>query len=252
MNFEDWMILEGLSPSTADKYVGAISGSLTKWAQLHQITSAPLDEINDANLFASISEKIITTPEFAVRNKRGNDMYGAALHKYANFLEAIENEDALLKLVAREISDFESEQETSPAYDPDNQDDARRKILRQIVARQGQPKFRARLIHAYDGKCAITCCDVLPVLEAAHITPYLGPTTNLVENGILLRADIHTMWDLHLVAIHPASKIVFVSALITNTAYRQLHGVTATAPVDVSLNPSILALTRQWSRLRKG
>ncbi|WP_169719739.1 HNH endonuclease, partial [Novosphingobium acidiphilum] len=54
---------------------------------------------------------------------------------------------------------------------------------------------------AYDGKCAVTSCAIEPLLEAAHIHPYLGPKTNHVTNGMLLRADIHTLFDLGLLAI---------------------------------------------------
>ena len=56
-------------------------------------------------------------------------------------------------------------------------------------------KFRDALIGAYAGRCAITGCSVLDILEAAHITPYLGPDTNHVTNGLLLRADLHTLFD---------------------------------------------------------
>ncbi|EAN8121017.1 HNH endonuclease, partial [Salmonella enterica] len=44
----------------------------------------------------------------------------------------------------------------------------------------------------------------LQVLEAAHIHPYLGEKTNVVSNGLLLRADVHTLFDLGLLWVNPA------------------------------------------------
>ena len=52
----------------------------------------------------------------------------------------------------------------------------------------------------YEGKCAVTGCDVPDVLQAAHIFPYMGPETNHPSNG-LLRADIHTLFDLGLIEL---------------------------------------------------
>src|SRR5205823_2979542 len=81
-------------------------------------------------------------------------------------------------------------------FDPISIEDGRRRIQ---ASRQGQFAFRAALIEAYGGRCAMTGCDILEVLEAAHIVPYRGPSTNAVSNGLLLRADIHTLFDLGLI-----------------------------------------------------
>ncbi len=49
----------------------------------------------------------------------------------------------------------------------------------------------------------MTGCKTLAVLEAAHIKPYRGDDDNHPENGLLLRADIHTLFDLDLLGIEP-------------------------------------------------
>ncbi len=61
--------------------------------------------------------------------------------------------------------------------------------------RLGQGAFRVLVTDAYSRKCSITGERTLPVLEAAHIKPYaeLGPHS--VSNGILLRSDIHKLFD---------------------------------------------------------
>ncbi len=65
---------------------------------------------------------------------------------------------------------------------------------------------------------------VLDVLEAAHITPYLGPETNYVTNGLLLRADLHTLFDTGLLAVDPDTRQVLVAAVVKDPVYRVLHG----------------------------
>ena len=103
------------------------------------------------------------------------------------------------------LSEAEREESNSPDEAPTDDYDARVRATRQIVSRRGQPKFRARLLSAYVGRCAITGADAEAVLEAAHIRPYRGPESNALPNGLLLRADIHTLFDLALLAIDPAS-----------------------------------------------
>jgi putative restriction endonuclease len=85
----------------------------------------------------------------------------------------------------------------------DSEYDARVLVERAIRIRQGQGRFRAELLAAYERRCAITDCRVEAVLEAAHITPYRGEKTNRVWNGLLLRADIHTLFDLERVTVMP-------------------------------------------------
>ena len=89
--------------------------------------------------------------------------------------------------------------------DPTGTKNARERTLSLIVRRQGQPAFRRQLIAAYKGRCAITGCEVQAVLEAAHIVPYKGSKTNDPGNGLLLRADMHTLFDLRLVAVDVAT-----------------------------------------------
>lgn len=63
-------------------------------------------------------------------------------------------------------------------FDPASIVDARQRAITAIVRRRGQPEFRQRLIDAYQGRCAITGCDAVEALEAAHIIPHQGDQTN--------------------------------------------------------------------------
>lgn len=81
--------------------------------------------------------------------------------------------------------------------------DARIRTERDVVDREGQGTFKAVVLDAYARQCAITGEHTEPVLEAAHIQPYLGPASKHVQNGILLTLELHTLFDRGLVAIEP-------------------------------------------------
>ncbi|MBO1081728.1 HNH endonuclease [Roseomonas sp. 573] len=120
--------------------------------------------------------------------------------------------------------------------------DAREKVLREIKARRGQKAFRDQLLKAYDGRCAISGCAVLDVLEAVHIVPYRGDNTNHPINGLLLRADLHTLFDCGLIAIDPDTLKVLVASAIKDPSYREFHGHMLRRAIDLRLAPSLAAL----------
>jgi len=115
---------------------------------------------------------------------------------------------------------------------PDNVEDLRDRVLRSIVQRQGQRNFRAALIEAYGGKCAMTGCGVVDVLEAAHIHRYMGRDTNVVPNGLLLRADVHTLFDLNLVAVDASTMRICVSPELEGSSYQELNGRPLSSPSE--------------------
>ena len=133
-------------------------------------------------------------------------------------------------------------------FDAKSVEDEQKKILRAVVQRQGQPKFRAKLIAAYEGRCAITGCDAEAALEAAHIIPYRGDKTDHVTNGLLLRADIHTLFDLNLIRIDPDSLIIALSTPLQGTSYGELEGASLTLPKSKKSHPSPDALREKWER----
>lgn len=144
----------------------------------------------------------------------------------------------------------EEELEDQRAFDPTGIKDARTRIVSAIVRRQGQPAFRKHLLTAYNRRCAITGCSVESVLEAAHIVPYKGEITNHPGNGLLLRADFHTLFDLHLVAINEVSMRLLVSSKLNGTGYENYRGKKVRIPKDASSRPSREALEQH--RLESG
>ena len=72
-----------------------------------------------------------------------------------------------------------------------------------VFPRLGQGGFRVVVTDAYSKKCAVTGERTLPVLQAAHIKPYLNDGPHDVTNGILFRSDIHTLFDRGFVTVTP-------------------------------------------------
>lgn len=147
-------------------------------------------------------------------------------------------------------TEAEKQLEAEP-FHPQSIADERKRVLAEIVRRRGQPKFRSGLLAAYGGRCAVTECDVAEVLEAAHILPYKGPATNHIANGVLLRGDIHTLFDLGLIAVDSASMTIVVSPELSETRYRELSGRKLRLPADPGSRPSQQALDqhRAWCGL---
>jgi hypothetical protein len=125
------------------------------------------------------------------------------------------------------------------------------KVLREVRMRLGQSDFRAGLISAYKARCAISGCDAVPALEAAHIAPYSGEESNHPSNGLLLRADIHTLFDLDMIAIHPETLIVRLKSELFGTTYADLEGKHLLAPNDDHARPDKQALGDRWMRFEK-
>ncbi len=94
--------------------------------------------------------------------------------------------------------------------------------------RLGQGAFRVQLTDAYYRKCSITGEKTLPVLEAAHIKPYSESGPNHLANGILLRADLHKLYDSGYITLTKDYKVE-VSKRIkedfeNGKEYNRLHG----------------------------
>lgn len=90
----------------------------------------------------------------------------------------------------RERLSMQSFRNTAPSYVVENR-------YTDVLTRQrlGQGAFRVLVTDAYKRRCAISGEKTLPVLQAAHIRPYSEEGPHLVQNGLLLRSDMHTLFD---------------------------------------------------------
>jgi len=135
-----------------------------------------------------------------------------------------------------------------PAYEPDGTDH-RELAQRQIRARRGQRQFRDTLRARYDSRCVISGSRIVAILEAAHINPYRGDNDNHPENGLLLRADLHTLFDLNMIGIEPETlKVHLVDEVVDE--YKEINGVTIQCNADS--RPSVSAIKTRWVEFRRG
>lgn len=116
--------------------------------------------------------------------------------------------------------------------------------LRAIKSRRGQPRFRGDLLIAYEHRCAVSGCQVLDVLEAAHIVPHAEGTDWDITNGLLLRADIHTLLDLQLLSI-ASDFSVHIAPQLAGSEYEALKGTQIRLPSNPMAFPDKAKLARR-------
>ncbi|MEG4009658.1 HNH endonuclease [Microcoleus sp. Pol11C1] len=107
-----------------------------------------------------------------------------------------------------------------------------------VPLRPEQRDFRERLLSVYNKKCAITGYEEVGAanLEAAHISS--GLKSYHVSNGLLLRADIHILFDKYLITINTLTKEVCVASKLSDTEYSKLSGRKLLLPKDKQSRPS--------------
>lgn len=102
------------------------------------------------------------------------------------------------------------------------------KLVRKKV-RQDQDRFRKALMNLYGPRCMITgqreerqpSC----IVEAAHIKPYRGPHDNHIENGLLLRVDLHRLFDRDLIGFNPRNLHLEIHDALKGSVYENYVGV---------------------------
>lgn len=109
-------------------------------------------------------------------------------------------------------------------------------------SRPGQAGFRLGLTEAYNRRCAITGENILPVLEAAHIQPVSKNGTNDITNGLLLRSDMHILYDEGLLTVTPDYNInvspAIRDAYVNGKVYYTWDNKKLTSlPSDIDLQP---------------
>jgi putative restriction endonuclease len=110
-----------------------------------------------------------------------------------------------------------------------------------IVPRLGQGTFRVAITDAYRRCCAVTGERALPVLDAIHIKPYSDGGEHLLGNGLLLRTDIHKLFDMGYVTVTPQYHFEASRKLKTDfdngEIYREYHGRAIHLPNTSTENP---------------
>lgn len=114
-----------------------------------------------------------------------------------------------------------------------------------VKARPGQQRFREEAMRRHRSRCVVTGSSVKEVLDAAHVIPHTGAAEfEVPENSLLLRRDIHALFDACLIAIHPKTGEIVCAPSLAGSSYKSLAG----RVVDHKLAPK--ALDYQYQRFR--
>jgi putative restriction endonuclease len=113
-----------------------------------------------------------------------------------------------------------------------------------VLPRLGQGSFRIVVTDAYERRCALTGERTLPVLDAAHIKPYSVHQRHEVSNGILMRSDLHRLFDEGYITIDPLDRRIQVSGRIreefeNGRDYYKLHGQSVRDPNKAIYRPLV-------------
>jgi hypothetical protein len=112
--------------------------------------------------------------------------------------------------------------------------------------RIGQGIFRSVITDVYGRTCSVTGEKALPVLDAAHIRPFSETQDNFVQNGLLLRSDVHRLFDAGYVTVTPELRVEASRRMKDDfndgDTYLALHGSPVRVPDDTGLRPDPEAL----------
>lgn len=119
----------------------------------------------------------------------------------------------------------------------------------QLVApRLGQGAFRLKVADIYSRKCAVTGERTLPALEAAHIRPYSEGGRHDASNGLLLRRDLHSLFDAGYLTVNPAHRLEVSRSIREQFSngrhYYAMHGSKIFVPDRFDERPKIESL--EW------
>ena len=99
--------------------------------------------------------------------------------------------------------------------------------------RLGQRAFQAVVFDAYHRRCAVTGAKIRPVLQAAHIRPLPAGGEHRADNGLLLRSDVHTLYDRGYLAVDPKHRLMVSPRLREEFGNGEEFYVRAGAAIDI-------------------
>jgi putative restriction endonuclease len=147
---------------------------------------------------------------YSTENSEGRNLWSQLEVRLVKYLQPNLEQSKSLAMVAENVS---------PGY---------RELIAKV--RIGQGSFRTAVTEAYFRRCSITGERTLPVLEAAHIKSYAKSGPNLATNGLLLRSDLHKLFDTGYITVTQKLKVEVSSRIKSQfengKEYYQFHGKT--------------------------
>ncbi|MEU1995055.1 HNH endonuclease signature motif containing protein [Nocardia gamkensis] len=114
--------------------------------------------------------------------------------------------------------------------------------------RNGQKQFRDGILERYGVRCAVTGTCPVKVVQAAHLRAFAEHETRDLDEGLLLRSDLHQLFDAGLMAIDPMTRsVVLAPSMDHYPDYQKLAGtVIADSPYMTAFADHHEAATAAW------
>ncbi|MEE3663226.1 HNH endonuclease [Brenneria sp. g21c3] len=151
----------------------------------------------------------------------------------------------LVSLVFEGHDFFGLEINNNYSYSEEADNDNNEYEIQRRRTRKGQLLLKRKLLEVYGASCSITGCETIEVLEAAHIISHAESGINHSENALLLRADIHILFDRNLLKIDPENFKIILDDSLKNTEYWNLNGKKLRKRSD-GKKPSVEYLRKRW------
>jgi len=196
----------------------------------YQITSTDNDVVRVERLNTHDSFETIGRAKFKTCVRRINDL-GFPI-KVRSIYEHVAEETTIVELLPMLdwSEDFKYVVFTDQFYNENNQkrpeaknDNIDDRVFRLLQIRRGQKKLREKLFELYSGRCIVSNCDIKEVLHACHVTEFAISGNNISTNAVLLRSDIHDLFDSGLLAINPKTMRIAVHSSLQKTEYFQFN-----------------------------
>ncbi|TPE47173.1 HNH endonuclease [Amaricoccus solimangrovi] len=182
-------------------------------------------------------------PEDWSQNIVTGKVYRPLSREGGRLLEQLQSRTAPSVIFERDRRDFEGFEERQARFGAPTT----------VIPRLGQGAFRIKVAGTYQFSCAISETRVLPALDAAHIRPYREGGSHSITNGIMLRKDIHSVFDEGFATIDNDGRFVVSSQVKerfnNGSEYRRLHGKAIWLPASASERPSLDSL--EWHQNNK-
>ena len=210
--FEQYLVRQNLTKAhrTRRMTTGEVNLALSTWDldELNQLWSMREDKLTYLDDAASLLSHI--------RFRAGIDSELRPAHQLLGY-EAIEALQGKLEESGRLAA------AAAPPAEEETLEEGKRVEQVRRVIREGQATFRKQLIAHYGAICMVTGTAQASVIDAAHIVAYNGASTNALSNGLLLRKDVHALFDAGLLRLTEDCRVT-IDASVHDPYYRSLDG----------------------------
>jgi len=165
------------------------------------------------------------------------------------FLPMLDWDDDIKNIVLSDAP-IENNKSEVPHFQEANDDTEIVSLQKQLRTRRGQNKLRENLFFLYDKKCCVTGSSIKDILHACHIVSHSTSGNNNSTNALLLRSDIHDLFDSNLLGIDPKTLKIKLKEPLRVSEYNQLDGKKISSRSD-NKTPDQNSLTQRWDLFKQ-